>query len=81
MTKTETTWNTPGLPTLETSDIIKAKAAQMQLEGKTDNISVTCSCENNTLEVKRTWTTLENAQEWVAFMSQYSADSTTNILV
>ena len=60
----------------EVKDIFDAAAAQAALEGKTDNqpekSPLTAPCTT-----VRTWTTLADAEEWIAFIQPYNPVSAT----
>jgi hypothetical protein len=75
MTTTIVVWaaDTPGP---EADQIVRDKAAQMALEGKTDDVAIreTVGTEQVTT---RTWTTLADAEEWILFVEQYSPVSAT----
>jgi hypothetical protein len=75
MTTTIVVWTleTPGP---EAGAIIGAQAAEMALAGKTDNTPVEVDIgEQRTFT--RTWTTLADAEEWIAFVEQYNPVSAT----
>jgi len=75
MTTTIVTWmeNTPDE---EAVAAINAQAAQMAIDGKTDNVPIkeTVGTEQITT---RTWTTLADAEEWILFVEQYTPISAT----
>jgi hypothetical protein len=75
MTTTIVVWaaDTPGP---EANQLIREKASQMALEGKTDDVAIreTVGTEQVTT---RTWTTLADAEEWILFVEQYSPVSAT----
>ena len=75
MTTTIVTWanNTPGL---DVSNAMLSKAAQMALDGKTDNNPIKEEVETEHI-ITRTWTTLADAEEWIAFVEQYTPVSAT----
>ena len=75
MTTTIVTWNIASL-TVEITEAINDKAAQMALDGKTDNVPTRVT-EGETNIATRTWTTLADAEEWVAFVEQYTPVSAT----
>ena len=60
----------------EVKDIFDTAAAQAALEGKTDNMP-----EKSPLPapvtIVRTWTTLADAEEWIAFVAPYNPISST----
>jgi hypothetical protein len=62
----------------EVKDIFDAAAEQAKLEGKTDDLpekSVQGDPPTNT--TVRTWTTLADAQDWIAFVTPYGPVSAT----
>jgi hypothetical protein len=75
MITTIVTWmqNTPNE---EAVTAINDRAAQMAVDGKTDNnpLKVPGGPEQVTT---RTWTTLADAEEWILFVEQYSPISAT----
>jgi hypothetical protein len=75
MTTTIVTWN-EAIQDSETGAAILAQAAQMAADGKTDNVPIreTIGTEQVTT---RTWTTLADAEEWIAFVEQYTPMSAT----
>jgi hypothetical protein len=75
MTTTIVVWaaDTPGP---EADQIIRDKAAQMALDGKTDDIAIR-EIVGTKLVTNRTWTTLADAEEWILFVEQYSPVSAT----
>jgi hypothetical protein len=75
MTTTILTWAV-GTPTPEETALILNKAEEMQLAGKTDN-NPTKITTDTTIQVTRIWTTLADAEEWLAFVEQYSPVSAT----
>ena len=74
MTTTTLTWGSNLTP--EITAQIENKSAEMATQGKTDNIPVIVQTTPN-LVVDRTWTTLADAEEWVAFVEQFSPISAT----
>jgi hypothetical protein len=75
-TATTVTWN----PLKSPSEVaeLRAKAADMQAQGKTDNVPVETSPDgagNPPLIVVRQWTTLADAQEWIDFVATYNPQS------
>jgi hypothetical protein len=75
MTTTILTWAV-GTPTAAETALILNKAEEMQLAGKTDN-NPTRIITDTTIQVTRIWTTLADAEEWLAFVEQYSPVSAT----
>ena len=77
MTTTIITWNSIALPE-GASEIINAQAAQMALDGKTDNNPIRVFTEEGAkCTTTRTWTTLADAEEWILFVEQYTPISAT----
>ena len=74
MTTTTVTWGADLTPAQ--SDLITTKAAEMAAQGKTDNNPVITN-QPPDLIVVRTWTTLADAEEWVAFVEQFTPISAT----
>jgi hypothetical protein len=64
------------LPSQEITDILDAAAAAAALEGKTDNVPEK-SEPPAPLTVVRNWTTLADAEEWIALVEQYNPVSAT----
>jgi hypothetical protein len=63
---------------VETSvDEINAKATAMAAEGKTDNIATHNEPPHPPMITVRTWTTMADAEEWIAFVESYSPASAT----
>ena len=62
----------------ECIDACAAAAAQAALEGKTDNKPLKGPLPP-LYTVTRTWTTLTDAEDWIAFVSQYGPASATII--
>jgi hypothetical protein len=60
----------------EVKDILDAAAAQAALEGKTDNIPEQSDPPAPVTTV-RTWTTLADAEEWIALVTLYNPVSAT----
>ena len=75
MTTTIVVWDA-GTPGLEVSDAIQAQASQMALDGKTDNNPIKEEVGTEHI-ITRTWTTLADAEEWIAFVEQYTPVSAT----
>jgi hypothetical protein len=75
MTTTIVTWNTTTL-TEEIIAAIDAQATQMALDGKTDDNPTRESTENTNTAI-RVWTTMADAEEWIAFVEQYNPISAT----
>jgi hypothetical protein len=75
MTTTIVTWNTATL-TVEIIEAINDKAIQMAGEGKTDNNAIR-ETEGETNIATRIWTTVADAEEWIAFVEQYGPISAT----
>ena len=75
-TATTVTWNP--LNSQSVSSEIGAKAAEMQSQGKTDNVpseTFPDGAGNPPLIVVRQWTTLADAQEWIDFLAPYNPQS------
>jgi len=75
-TATTVTWNPLNSPSVASE--ICAKAADMQAQGKTDNVPVDTYPNgegNPPAIVVRQWTTLADAQEWIDFVAQYNPQS------
>lgn len=66
-------------PLLDPADVtaIDAKAAEMQAEGKTDNVPVISNPPYPPKTTTRTWTTVADAEEWIVFVENYSPASAT----
>jgi hypothetical protein len=74
--QTVITWDP--IVTAEVKAIFDAAAEQAKLEGKTDNLpekSTEGDPPRNT--TVRTWTTLGDAQDWIAFVTPYGPASAT----
>jgi len=56
---------------------IEAKSAEMQSQGKTDNVAVVSDPPYPPKTVTRTWTTLADAEEWILFIEAYTPQSAT----
>jgi hypothetical protein len=57
---------------------VEAKAAEMAAQGKTDNIPVSNPEQDwPPIVTTRTWTTVADAEEWVAFVETYGPQSAT----
>lgn len=69
------TWNP--LPGPDNTTIIENKAAEMQAQGKTDNVPVVSDPPYPPKTTTRTWTTVADAEEWVAFIETFSPVSAT----
>ena len=70
MSTTQVTWTTPCNEA--TQQLVVAKAADMAAQGKTDNIPIeTGGIPPDPLVVVRTWTTPEDAAEWISFLETY----------
>ena len=77
MTTTVVVWNAY-TPSEEDAILINNKAAEMQLEGKTDNEPIIVITEpGHVTHTTRTWTTLADAEEWILFVEQYTPVSAT----
>jgi len=75
-TATTVTWNP--LNSQEASSEILAKAADMQAQGKTDNVpdeTFPNGAGSPPSIVVRQWTTLADAQEWIDFLAPYNPQS------
>ena len=75
-TGTTVIWN----PLVSSDDVatINARAATMESEGKTDNVPVETQPGGPgtvPLTVVRQWTTLQDAQEWLDFLTSYNPQS------
>ena len=68
-------WNP--LPSIGADSPIDAKAADMQAQGKTDNVPVVSDAPYPPKTVTRTWTTVADAEEWIAFIETYAPSSAT----
>ena len=75
MTTTIVVW-AAATPGPEADQIIRDKAAQMALDGKTDNDPIRETVGTD-LVTTRTWTTLADAEEWILFVEQYNPVSAT----
>lgn len=62
-------------PGPEIIDQLAVKALAMTEEGKTDDIFEQTTVPQG-VQVTRTWTTVEDAQEWVDFLAPYNPAST-----
>jgi hypothetical protein len=72
-TATTVTWNP--LNSQQTASEIGQKAAEMQSQGKTDNVpneTWPAGTGNPPLIVVREWTTLADAQVWIDFLAPYN---------
>ena len=74
--QTVVTWNPPA--SQECTDACAAAAAQAALEGKTDNKPIRNPVPPP-YTVSLTWTTLTDAEDWIAFVLQYGPVSATII--
>jgi hypothetical protein len=75
-TATTVTWN-PLNSQAAISEIVQ-KAAEMQSQGKTDNVPNETFPDgegNPPLIAVRQWTTLADAQEWIDFLAPYNPQS------
>ena len=72
---TVVTWN-PMLTT-EQADSVILKSEEMKLAGKTNGNWVASAQPYPPETVTRTWTTMADAEEWVAFVEQYTPISAT----
>lgn len=77
MSTTTVTWATPLTQSqIDSKSERDAKCAEMAAQGKTDNIPViTGGTPPDPMVVVRTWTTPEDAAEWVAFLEPYGVMS------
>jgi hypothetical protein len=75
MTTTILLW-TNGSLTAEQNTEIQLKAQEMQVAGKTDNDPIRVELGTE-YQFTRTWTTLADAEEWIAFVEQYNPVSAT----
>jgi hypothetical protein len=75
MTTTIVVWNA-GTPDQEAVATISNKAEEMQVAGKTNNEPTKVRTDSE-IQVTRTWTTLADAGEWIAFVEQYGPVSAT----
>ena len=69
MSTTTVTWSTPVPP--DRPATLLEKAAEMAAQGKTDNIPIETGGFPDPLVVVRTWTTPEDAAEWISFLEPY----------
>jgi hypothetical protein len=77
MTTTIVTWIIGSLTTEQSAEI-NNHAEEMHLAGKTDNIKVVVTLDDDTKgQVTRTWTTLADAEEWILFVEGYGPFSAT----
>lgn len=75
MTTTILLW-TNGSLTTEQNTQIQLKAQEMKVAGKTDDDPIRVQLETE-YQFTRTWTTLANAEEWIAFIEPYNPVSAT----
>jgi hypothetical protein len=75
MTTTIVTWNNETL-TEELATAINSQATQMAADGKTDDNPIRESTETTSTAI-RTWNTMADAEEWIAFVEQYTPMSAT----
>lgn len=70
-TTTLVTWH-PLDPNGADGQAIWNQANLMETEGKTDNVKVRTDLPNGDYVISRTWTTPEDAQEWLTFVLAYN---------
>ena len=61
---------------VETQEIMSVHAQTLADQGKTDNIKQSTMIPGG-VSVRRIWTTVEDAEEWIAFVEQYNPESAT----
>lgn len=57
-----------------------AKLAEMQSAGKTDNVPIV-QINGDTQQITRTWTTVQDAEEWIEFLEVITFNQTEATII